>query len=244
MAMPSFVANSTAVASNADICTLIATNTLDYPPTIAAGDILLVIFNANSTGGAEPSVFGMSDAGWSLIHDSGAGTGRYVGVYGKIAVGTEGSGTVDSTMSFASTPTTRFLSVMYQFTGSGTGGIDTSVGGATSGTSTTPSFASTTTNAANSLAIGITWANVSTTIGSNTGETGGDWTETAAEHTSPGNLIQVQTANMASIGTISGGTSTLGSSTTWYRYTFALEEALSKAIIFSPPTLMRHHIFR
>lgn len=224
MATPTYIANSTAVSASDDPCTFIATMTLTHPATITAGDILIVIVNANSSDTAD-TVGGLT--GYSTIYENGAGTTRLVGAYYKVADGTEDGSTIDVTVSFSGTLNSRALSVMYQFSA---GTIDLTVGAANSGTSSTPGFASTTTNAANTLLIGIMWWATSTTINSHTGETGGDWTEVVAEHTSIGNGIQVQTATMASVGTISGGNSSLGVSTTWRNYTFALEEAAAAGI--------------
>lgn len=219
MATPTWIAASAAVSAADDPCTLIATMTLTYPATISAGDILIVIVNANSSNTAD-TVGGLT--GYSGIYENGAGTSRLVGAYYKVANGSEDSATFDVTVSFSGTINSRSLAQVHQFSA---GTVDLTVGAANSGTSSTPSFASTTTNAANSLAVGIMWYNTSTTINSHVGESGGDWTEATTEATSPGNGMQVQTATMASVGTISGGNSSLGISTTWRNYTFAIEEA-------------------
>jgi hypothetical protein len=235
MTMPSWVANSTAVSAIDDPCSgFQAAMVLTYPAAVSADDILLCIFNANSSNTADTVGFSgdATASPWSLLYETGAGTSRYIGVYYKIATGSEDSGSVTCTITFSGTTNSRCLSVIHQFTNASST-PDTTVGGANSGLSSTPGFASLTTNQTNSLAVGIMWANTSTTINSHVGETGGDWTEAAAEHTSAGNLIQVQTANMASIGTISGGNSSLGVSTSWQNYNFALEEvAATKSLPF------------
>lgn len=248
MTQPTRVANSTAVSAIDDPCSgFEAAMTLTYPGAISAGDILLCIFNSNSSNTSDTVGFSSdaTAAPWSLLYEAGAGTSRYIGVYYKIATGSEDGGSVTCTITFSGTTNSRCLSVIHQFTNSSEAGIDTSVGGASSGTSSTPGFHSLTTNQTNSLAVGIMWANTSTTINSHVGETGGDWTEAAAEHTSAGNLIQVQTAGMTSIGTISGGNSSLGISTSWQNYNFALEEVVAtKSLVFGKPPMLAHHILR
>lgn len=220
MATPTWIAASAAVSAIDDPCAgFVATMALTYPATISAGDILVVIVNANSSDTADV-VGGLT--GYSAIYENGAGTGRYVSAWYKVADGSEDGGSLNCTVTFSGTTNSRCLSQIHQFAA---GTVDLTVGAANSGTSSTPGFASTTTNAVNSLAVGIMWFNTSTTINSHVGETGGDWTEAVAEATSAGNGIQVQTATMASVGTISGGNSSLGISTTWRNYTFAIEEA-------------------
>ena len=226
MPIPAYLSRSTAVATAADPCTMIAMANLVLPATINSGDTLLFVFSASNSFSCD-ALGGMS--GWTSVYEFGVSTSRYGGVFRKTADGTEGGTTINPTMSYGGfTAGLRFLCTCYRFEA---GTIDATVGSANSGTSTTPSFASVTTNAANSNAIGFMFSNTTTTITANTGETGGDWLEVAAEDSSAGNLIQLQRADMASIGTISGGSSTLGTSRDWSTYAIALEETAAATVI-------------
>lgn len=240
MAAPTYINRTTSVNAVDDPCTFIATMDLTLPATISAGDILVAIVNANSSDTAD--TIGGDISTWTVIYESGAGTTRHFGAYYKVATGSEDGATLSIQVAFSGTTNSRALATCYQFSG---GTVDGTVGAANNGTSSVPSFASTTTNAANTLLVGIMWIATSTTINSHTGETGGDWTEVAAEQTSAGNGIQVQTATMASVGTISGGNSSLGVSTSWWNYTFGIEEAAAPtSLIFSKPPMLAHHILR
>lgn len=62
---------------------------VDYPVTVNAGDLLLLIFARDDTGGiTEPT-------GYTTLDDEAiAGSGQ-IGIYAKVAAGTEGGGTED-----------------------------------------------------------------------------------------------------------------------------------------------------
>lgn len=81
------------------------------------------------------------------------------------------------------------------------GGLDSE----TAGTSTTVSAPDVTTLGADRLACAFVAIRAVRTIGSFTGETGGDWTEAVAEYQGTTITLQLQTASLASAGTITGG---------------------------------------
>jgi hypothetical protein len=78
------------------------------------------------------------------------------------------------------------------------------------------------------------WVDDDNAVASFTGETGGDWTEAVAEFTTQtgsDGCLQLQTATIASAGTISGGDTTMAASDGWATFGFAL---LPIAVSFTP----------
>lgn len=221
MAMPAFVSKGTVGAGFGDICagTWEANTTL--PATINAGDIIVLFVGARCPTGTIDSFD--TPSGYTAGESSGVGEVQAAAYFYKVAAGTEDSSVVNLTGTFFDSIPSTVLAQSYVFSGSGTGGFH-AVGGSSSGSGTTPSLPAVTTTEANELAVGLIWAAVSTTINSSSGESGGDWIEAASEDTGTNRLLQCQTANMASAGTITGGSSTLGSSGAWRSFSFALKE--------------------
>lgn len=96
----------------------------------------------------------------------------------------------------------------------GVGGIYTQV----ADSSTSVGDASVVTGGPARLALAFVGIDDDQAVGSFTGETGGDWTEAVAEFASATGTqacLQLQTAVMASAGTIDGGTATIGVSSGW-----------------------------
>ena len=83
------------------------------------------------------------------------------------------------------------------------------------------------TNGTNRLAANFASLHSAQTIGSFTGESGGDWTEAVAEYVGTTLTLQLQTAVMAAAGTITGGSFTVGVSTLWL--------SISTGLIPEPP---------
>ena len=107
----------------------------------------------------------------------------------------------------------------YEFTTCSTGTtlatvIENGTAGATangSGTSATVADAGVTTLGADRLALNLVAENDDNAIAAFTGQSGGTWAEAVAEYADAGGtdgMIQLQTAAMASAGTINGGTAT------------------------------------
>lgn len=120
----------------------------------------------------------------------------------------------------------------YQFTDVNTGSTlsavieNASAGSAfyEAGTGTTVSDRDVTTLGADRLALNFVAANDDVAIDAFTGEAGGDWVEAVAEYASASGtdgMLQLQTAAMASAGTISGGSDTIVSAA-WGVVGFAL----------------------
>lgn len=109
---------------------------------------------------------------------------------------------------------------LYEFSGCATGTTFATVFESntdSSGTATTAiTDADCTTTAANQLALNFVGLKSAQAIGPFTGETGGDWVEAVAEYVATTLTLQLQIANLVSAGTISGGSVTVGSNTTFY----------------------------
>jgi hypothetical protein len=101
-------------------------------------------------------------------------------------------------------------------------------GGFGSGSGTTISAQSVATTGNGRLAVSFVFVNNDYSVGSFTGETGGDWTEAVSEFTTTtgsDGCVQLQTATMASQGTISSGSYYMGlfNSAPWGVRGFALK---------------------
>ena len=227
MTMPAFVSKGTAATTLGDICAATWSLAPTLPGTINAGDIIVLFVGLTVPAGTVTSF--TTPSGYTLGASSGSGAAEGAAYYYKVAAGTEDGSTVTMDGSFDSFSAARVIAQAYVFSNSGAGGYH-AVGGTNTGSSTTPAFTSLTTTEANELAVGLVWAGVNTTIGNPTGETGGDWTEAAAEDVASSRLLQCQTAGMASAGTLSGGTATLGSTGPWRTFSFALKEAAAAGI--------------
>lgn len=111
---------------------------------------------------------------------------------------------------------------IYQFSGAS---IDTvvanvieSTASQAQGTSTTIGDADPTTTGTNELAVNLVGVTDPNAVGAFTGMSGGTWAEAVAEYASVSGTqatIQLQTASMASPGTISGGTFVMSGSAPW-----------------------------
>ena len=139
--------------------------------------------------------------------------------------------TVSTAVASSSGPDT--YSRIYEFSGVATGTtlatvIENGAGTAAAGGPTNAASITdvgVTTNDTDRLAINLVWVNDDNAVGSFTGETGGNWTEAVAEYavtTGTDMCLQLQTAGMASAGTINGGSYSMGVADYWYVIGFAL----------------------
>ncbi len=176
------------------------------PATVDAGDILIAhIFWEGTTSAPD----GTPPTGWSLLDGPRVieTTIARHWVYGKIADGTEDGAAV----TFATLPavTTQRGARIYSFAGRVSGAIaDLARGFAATSHATDPQMPSVTTTVAGSLAAALVAQNDNNSFASPTGESGGDWVEAVAEYVAaltPGITMGLETAAMASVGTISGG---------------------------------------
>lgn len=173
------------------------------PATVNANDILIahVFWEGTTTTPSTPE-------GWTLLAGPVLVTtvARHW-VFGKIAAGTEDG----ETIAFgAPAVTTQRGARVYSFTGWESGSItDLAIGFSTTSHATDPQMPRVTTTVAGGLAVALVGQNDNNTMGSATGESGGDWTEAVAEYTAnltPGLAMQLQTCTpTANPGTVSGG---------------------------------------
>jgi len=222
MPTPAFVAKGTAANVSGNISDGTWSLAPTLPGTIDAGNIIIIFVGGYSQAGSIDSFD--TPSGYTLGAQSGIGNDQAAAYFYKVADGSEGSSNVTCSGTFFGDTYGRIIAQAYVFSNTDAGSFH-AVGGTNTGTSTTPSFASVVTTLSNQLAVGLVWARLSTTIGSMTGETGGDWIEAAAEDTASTRVLQCQTATMNSAGTISGGSTTITSSVGWRTFSFALKEA-------------------
>ncbi len=173
------------------------------PATVDAGDILIahVYWEGTTTTPSTP-------ANWALLsgpHVIETTISRHW-VYGKIADGTEDGAAVAFG---APAVTTQRAARIYSFAGRVGGVIQDVVNGfahqSHASDATAPSV---TTTEDGNLAVLLVGQNDNNAFGNFTGESGGDYTEAVAEYTvalTPGLSLGIQTAAMATAGTITGG---------------------------------------
>lgn len=173
------------------------------PAAVDAGDILIIhaYFEGTATAPDTPSGFTLL-SGPHVIEST---IGRHW-IYGKIADGSEdGAANALGTQAV----TTMRSGRCYSFSGRVSGVIaDLARGFAATSHATDPQMPTVTTTIADALAVACVVQNDNNALAAATGETGGDWVEAVAEFVSaltPGLVLQLQTAAMASPGTISGG---------------------------------------
>ncbi len=173
------------------------------PATVDAGRILIahVIWEGTSEAPDTPT-------GWTLLHGPVAiETVARHWLFGKIADGTEDGTSI--VFALAPLSTNQRGARIYSFAGRVSGSItDCVLGFSTTTHATDPQMPSVTTTKAGSLAVALVAQNDNNALADATGESGGDWVEAVAEYVAaltPGFVLQIQTAAMASVGTISGG---------------------------------------
>lgn len=117
---------------------------------------------------------------------------------------------------------------IYEFSGAATGSTLASVfengaglTDAAGGTGTSFQDGPVVTNGTDRLALNIGALETAQAVGSFTGESGGDWTETVAEYMGTTITLQMQSATLASPGSLDGGSFAV-SSTVWLSITTAL----------------------
>jgi hypothetical protein len=176
--------------------------TPSYPSNLQANDLILLQVTVRDTFNT-PS----TPAGFTLLYGpDSTGTGRQW-IYYKFATGTE-SGTITITIGGTNCKTAR----MYAFRNVATSNSYEG-GGFNTGTGSTINAQSVTTTDTKRLAVSFVFVNDNNAVDSFTGETGGDWTEAVSEFTSSegsDGCVQLQTATMASTGTITGGSDYMG----------------------------------
>lgn len=220
-----------------------------YPGGIVAGDLLVIQLFRYGTGDNDPN----TPAGWQKKHeDDTTSAGQAQFVYYKEADGTE-TGSLSITGLSASTA--GYFARMYRFVvDAASWGLE---GGATTNgsNSSTVSMPSLVTTAANRLGLAFFSSAGQNAPVSSTGESGGDWLEELPDFSSAiGNdaVIQLQTAEMASADTISGGSFSDGGNDAWVVRTFAIygtvaattlvAQDLVQLVVLDTTALAQHHM--
>ncbi|MCW4044301.1 MAG: hypothetical protein NWE94_02140, partial [Candidatus Bathyarchaeota archaeon] len=189
--------------------------TPSYPSGLQANDLILLQVTVRDTSNTPTT-----PSGFTLLHGpDSTGTGRQW-IYYKFATGSE-SGTITVIIGGSSCKIARMYSfrnvALSSFTEGGSFG---------SGSSSTINARSVTTSGSDRLAVSFVFVNDDNAVDSFTGETGGDWTEATSEFTTSAGsdgCVQLQIATIASAGTISGGSYTMGASDPWGVRAFALK---------------------
>ncbi|MBA3757843.1 hypothetical protein H0X09_03190 [Candidatus Saccharibacteria bacterium] len=202
-----------------------------YPSGIASGNLLLL--QVQTKDNAIPT----TPSGWTSIASAAIWGGRST-IFAKSAAGTEnGTLTVTSNVVAGNLAYAR----IYRFTDwkNDSTMANNFEGFSTSQDSATPmTDAGVTTTAAKRLAVQFIHSGAAVSLGNFTGETGGDWTEAIAEVSTTvadDGTLQLQTADMASSGTINGGSQT--TSAPWGIHGFAILPSTALKIAFGnlPP---------
>lgn len=215
------------------------TLTLPYPTGIAAGDMLIASIACSD----KDDTFTMP-SGWALItaaEQADANWQKHSAIY-KVADGTE-SGNLSVTVTTV-TANEGQVGRIYLFKGCSPQAPHAPSTVVSVAASTTVSAPSVTTTEPRELAIALVYIGSDTASVDFTGESGGDWTEALAEYTLNAGFgishnLQMQTAVLASAGTISGGTFTITSARS-VCLGFALKPA-RPSLLWNPstPTIAR-----
>ena len=186
-----------------------------YPAGLVANDLILLQVTVRDTSSTVTT-----PTGFNLLYGpDSTGTGRQW-IYYRFSTGTE-SGTITVDQSGA----TCCIGRMYSFRNVSLSNF-TESGGFGSGSDSSIEMQAVTTTGAKSLAVSFVFENDDNTLSDSAGESGGDWTEAILEYTTTQGSdggVQLQNATMASAGTITGGTTTMGAVDPWGVRAFALK---------------------
>ena len=212
-----------------------------YPTGITANMLLLMdVWIAESVAQTAPTI-----TGWTQV-DGGVLNNHWA--YAKKADGTE-TGTV--TVTRPASTTERFAAVIYRFSADWPQDTATWANnfedwtGSINAPSTTVNAPQVDTTGPDRLAVALVALFDNNPSVSFTGETGGDWTEAVAEFTSTVGAdltMQIQTAAMASAGTITGGSFTQAGADAYSILGFAILPTADARVPYrSPmPQLLAH----
>lgn len=241
MTIPSY-SSAGAVASSIGICNAFGISPT-CPSTVNAGDFLLFVAYCRADTSCS---WDGPPSGFTLISNDSDTNCALLVAY-KIADGSEDDATVSATGVYSGA-TPRARGRVYSFINADpTSPIGNQTSFTTgSGSPLVPSSLTTGTN--NSLAVEVHGVRASTTITAPTGETGGNWSEPVEQSNVTNTTIGIFEADMATAGSISGGSATLGTSAKWISIAFELKEVQAAAGSLPPPrsplAYMQHMIIR
>jgi hypothetical protein len=189
--------------------------TPNYPSGLQTNDLILLQVTVRDT-----TNIPTTPTGFTLLYGPDYTDRVRQWIYYKFATGSE-SGTITINIGGNSGKTARMYTFRNVDPSSFTEGENFG-----SGTQRTIYAQSVTTTDTNRLAVSFVFVSDDNAVDSFTGETGGDWTEAAPEFTTSAGsdgTIQLQTATMASVGTISGGSYYMSNNDRWGVRAFALK---------------------
>lgn len=207
--------------------------TLDiaYPSTVNANDILILHEYACAGTGNDSITLSGLPGSFSEVNNyvKTSGTGRFSSRMSWLRASGSETGTVTIGVTFGPGASPAVLAGrMYRFSGviaTGTPYENANRTGVTSTTSTISQESITTVGSDRLCAHFLAIVNENISTSDFSGETGGNFAEALTEYgASPGEdvTLQMQTATMASTGTISGGSFTVSTSVSYARHVFAL----------------------
>jgi hypothetical protein len=223
-AAPTFVQAGTGVPVTG------ASATVDIPTAGTVAGAIIILHAGKIGTGAAPTLTSVTnienlagtDAAMTLLNASeeAAGAGEHNIWIGRILV------TNTATSLVYNGPAADSICRLYQFTGVHTGTTlndvvenDAADYAAASGTASPVDDVGVVTNGTDRLACQFVFLLNDVAIGPFTGETGGDWAEAVTEYqetgTTPDGTLQLQTATIASAGTINGGSVAIGATDDW-----------------------------
>lgn len=194
-----------------------STGTLTPPLAVTdedfeAGDLLICMVSIRATGGTSDI------SGWTEIatHRMGTTSNGEFYVWGKIADGTEtGSVTVTFPNDFGVTKMAR----CFRFKNNNSTSVAAAIESIAEGQGTSNTYAAQNVTSTTNLSLAVQFVAVAddNTTGSFTGESGGDYTEVATYLYDGGSdgAHSVQTAELATAGSITGGSFTMAASDPW-----------------------------
>ncbi len=206
----------TFVSAGAGLAEKTGTLTPSYPPNLQNNDLILlqVTLTSNNKIVTVPSQF-------TLLYGPDSIGNNNQWIYYKFSDGTE-----TGTISVSTNGNEYIMARMYAFRNVATTNFYES-GSSGSGSSNTIYAQSVIITDQNAMPVSFVYVAGANNLGSFTGETGGDWEEQVAEFISTSGdgsgCLQLQTASMLSVGTISGGSYTMAQSDPWIIRAFALK---------------------
>ena len=207
------------------------------PSTVNAGDFLLLV----AYGRADTSIsWDAPPSGFTLIADYTDSNCAILIAY-RVADGSEDDQTYTCTATYSGA-TPRARARIYSFINADTTSPIGNVSSETTGASSPLVPASLTTGTNNSLAVEVHAIRASSTIPAPTGESGGNWSEPLEQSNITNTTIGIFVSDMATAGTISGGSATLGTSAKWMSFTFELKEVQAAAGSPPPPRSPLSHL--
>lgn len=229
MAIPAFSDEGSSTVGAGDSETNTVTVVPVLPSFVNPGDIIIFVATFKTAG---PSIsFFSVDSSFTFIGAEGNSTQSLLAAAYMVCNGTEAGASYQMIAAYESGASTG-IGQVYRITNTDRNSFQ-SLGSTTSGTGTSASIPSVgPTIVPSTLAVALISSDANTTISDASGESGGNWSKPVSEISSlSGGSISIQTANLTtSNSTISGGSATLGTSSSWRSISFALRESG-----FSPP---------